>query len=97
MDLSQFGISSDTTGGGTGLNIPGLSGIQSSLSIITIVSLVVTVLFVVLYVINVIRGWRVDQATIETRKDIRAIRTLLEAKETQPEKQSQDAVAPSGD
>ena len=90
MDLSQLGIS-DTSGINTQVSIPGLDGIQSTLSgiqsmlpIITIGSLVVTVLFLILYIVHIIRRWKVDKAIIETHKEVKAIRLLLETKQTPP-------------
>ncbi len=89
MDLSQFGI--DTNG--TGLSIPGLDGIQTALTTITIVSIIITGLFFVMYVFSLIRRWKVDRAILETQKDVRAIRTLLE--QSQPKKSEALASTPA--
>lgn len=91
MDLSQFGLGG-TNGTSPQTNIPGLEGIQNSLSgiqsmlpIITIGSLVITVLFLVLYIMHIVHRWKVDKAIIETQKDVHAVRVLLEGKQTPPE------------
>jgi hypothetical protein len=87
MDLSQYGITG-TSGSGSNISIPGLDGIQNTLSgiqsllpTLLIVSTVATVLIVVLYILHIIRRWKVDKAIIETQKDVHAIRTLLENKQ----------------
>jgi hypothetical protein len=90
MDLSQYGISG-TSGTSSQVSIPGLDGIQNALSgiqsmlpIITIGSLVVTVLFLVLYIVHIVRRWKVDKAIIETHKEVKAIRVLLEYRQNPP-------------
>lgn len=90
MDLSQYGIS-NSAGSGAQVNVPGLDGIQNTLSgiqsllpIITIGSFVVSIVFLVLYIIHIIHRWKVDKAIIETHKEVRAIRVLLEYKQNPP-------------
>lgn len=76
MDLSQYGI--NTTTSTDGLQIPGLSGIQSTLTTIMVGITVLSVLFIVLYIVNLVQRWRADRALIAMRKDIAAIRATIE-------------------
>lgn len=76
MDLSQYGI--NTTTGTNGLQIPGLSGIQGTLTTIMVGITILSVLFIVLYIVNLVQRWRADRALIAMRKDIAAIRATIE-------------------
>lgn len=92
MDLSQYGINaSDIQSNGNSVTVPGLDGIQNTLSsiqsmlpAITVASLVITALFLVAYILHIIRRWKVDRAILETRKDIAEIRKLLEQRAPAP-------------
>lgn len=92
MDLSQFGLGNGSSDAGA-LSIPGISNLQATLATITTISVVLGGLFLVLYIISLIQRVRADRAMIAMRKDIAAIRVLLE-QQTAPQKSETTAPQP---
>ncbi len=62
---------------GLGFNTPDLTSILMAFVPIFIGSIVITLLFFTFVIINMVRTYRVQKATLEMQKDVRAIRDML--------------------
>lgn len=61
-----------------------IDSLATVFAISTIISIVVLVLFVIMYTVNQVRRWRVDNAILEMRRDLREIKTHLATTTTEP-------------
>ncbi len=82
QDLSQLNGTSLTSG--TNLNLGIDNGlITSILTIGTTVSIVLGIAIVVYMIINIAHRWKSEKAMVEMSKDIKAIKELLEKKNSE--------------
>ncbi len=82
QDLTQLGGNGLTSGSNLNLGID--SGmIATILTIGTTVSIVLGIAIVVYMIINIAHRWKSEKAMVEMAKDIKAIKELLEKKNTE--------------